>query len=358
MKGKEEYTDKKEVGLDEEVIIAENQESKTVDSIIGAKIIQLKKTMLAEIEAKFSALKELRIEFEKNKDLIQIDLQVKEKSLSERGNDLSLLQDLRETKDLAEKELKNLQLITEEEKNNQVIQLEDRITALKMGNFDVYKNKIKGLEQQVPALELSIKENIQKIPLAEEAIKEVISKLDELEWIGVVVIDASRDKLTKELNKRKLNLETVEKAIKIHKGNLDKCQNAINTGLNKIVQYEELMAQKNKLLLLNPLNHQNIDNKVGITQSNIGEELVILNKEIGELEQKVINNKIKPEDLLSKKNELSNLQEKYIETIDDYINDVKSIIEILNSDVNIENIIEQQAEVFLQGVAVELISEL
>jgi transcription elongation factor len=50
---------------------------------------------------------------------------------------------------------------------------------------------------------------------------------------------------------------------------------------------------------------------------------------------------------------------KYNETIDDYINkDVKSIIEILNSDVNIENIIEQQAEVFLQGVAVELISEL
>ena len=32
--------------------------------------------------------------------------------------------------------------------------------------------------------------------------------------------------------------------------------------------------------------------------------------------------------------------------------------EILNSDVNIENIIEQRAEVFLQGVAVDLLSEL
>ena len=50
---------------------------------------------------------------------------------------------------------------------------------------------------------------------------------------------------------------------------------------------------------------------------------------------------------------------KYNKNINDYLNkDVKSIIEILNSDVNIENIIEQQAEVFLQGVAVELISEL
>jgi hypothetical protein len=52
----EAITDKKEVGLDEEAIIAEKQESKTVDSIIGAKIIQFKKTMLAKIEAKFSAL--------------------------------------------------------------------------------------------------------------------------------------------------------------------------------------------------------------------------------------------------------------------------------------------------------------
>ena len=52
----EAITEKKEVGLDEEAIIAEKQEGKTVDSIIGAKIIQFKKTMLARIQEKFHEL--------------------------------------------------------------------------------------------------------------------------------------------------------------------------------------------------------------------------------------------------------------------------------------------------------------
>ena len=262
-------------------------------------------------------LKELRIEFEKNKNLIQTDLEIQEKSLLEQESDSSLLQNLKDKKDLLEKELENLQSIVDKEKNNkkiktELMQLEEKIAALKIGNLDTYKNKINGFKQQVPTLELAIKENIQKISLAEETIKEAISKLDELEKIGEgLVIDAPRDELTKELNERKSNLEIVEKNVEISKTNLHKCQNAINTGLNKIVQYEELMAQKNKLLLLNPLNHQNIDNKGDIALSKIGGELAILNKTIGELEQKVIHNKIKSEDLLSKKNELSNLQEKY-----------------------------------------------
>ena len=260
-------------------------------------------------------LKNVGIEFEKNKDLIQMDLEIQEKSLSKRESDLFLLKDLIEKKDLAEKELKSLQLIVEEEKNNQkakkeVIQLEERIAALKMGNFDGYKNKINGFKQQVPVLELTFKKSVEECVFAQNDVEEGITKLNELEKIGVdIVIDAPKDELTKELNKRKLNLETVKKNVEISKINLDKCQNAVKTGLNKIAQYEELMDKKDKITMY--INFQNTDNKVDIALSKIGEKLVILNKKIGELEQKVITNKVKPEDLLSKKNELSNLQEKY-----------------------------------------------
>ena len=260
-------------------------------------------------------LKKVEIEFEKNKNLIQIDLKVQEKSLLEHGNDLSLLQDLREKKDLAEKELKNLQLITEEEKNNQkakkeVIQLEERITALKMGNFDGYKNKINTFKQQVLVLELALEESIKKLPLTQKSVDEALNNLANLEKLeNDIDISGSKQELIIELNKRKKNLDTAQENIRTNKENLDKCQNAIKTGLNKIAQYKELVDKKDKITMY--INSQKTENKVDITQSKIGEELVILNKEIGELEQKVINNKIKSEDLLSKKNELSNLQEKY-----------------------------------------------
>jgi len=260
-------------------------------------------------------LKELGIEFEKNNNLIQMDIEIQEKSLTEQESDSSLLQDLRAEKDFVEKKLENLQSIVDKEKNNQkikkeLIQLEGKITDLKIGNIDSYTKKIKGYEQQVPVLELTFKKSVEECVIAQNDVEEGISKLEELEKIGGdIVIDVPKDELTKELNKRKLNLETVKKNVEISKTNLDKCQNAIKTGLNKIDQYKELMDKKDELTMF--INSQNTDNKVDIDLSKIGEELVTLNKKIGELEQKVTNNKIKPEDLLSKKNELSNLQEKY-----------------------------------------------
>jgi len=260
-------------------------------------------------------LKELGIEFEKNNNLIQMDIEIQEKSLPEQESDSSLLQDLRAEKDFVEKKLENLQSIVDKEKNNQkikkeLIQLEGKITDLKIGNIDSYTKKIKGYEQQVPVLELTFKKSVEECVIAQNDVEEGISKLEELEKIGGdIVIDVPKDELTKELNKRKLNLETVKKNVEISKTNLDKCQNAIKTGLNKIDQYKELMDKKDELTMF--INSQNTDNKVDIDLSKIGEELVTLNKKIGELEQKVTNNKIKPEDLLSKKNELSNLQEKY-----------------------------------------------
>jgi len=260
-------------------------------------------------------LKELRIEFEKNKNLIQTDLEIQEKSLLEQESDSSLLQNLKDKKDLLEKELENLQSIVDKEKNNkkiktELMQLEEKITALKIGNLDTYKNKINGFKQQVLVLELALEESIKKLPLTQKSVDEALNNLANLEKLeNDIDISGSKQELIIELNKRKKNVDTAQENIRTNKENLDKCQNAIKTGLNKIAQYKELVDKKDKLTVY--INSQKIDNKVGITQSNIGEELVILNKEIGELEQKVINNKIKPEDLLSKKNELSNLQEKY-----------------------------------------------
>jgi hypothetical protein len=281
-------------------------------------------------------LKKVKVEFEKNKNLIQMDLEIQEKSLLEQESDSSLLQNLKDKKDILEKELENLRSIVDKRQNNEKIkmelmQLDEKITALKIGDINSYTNKINSYKQQVPILELDLEKNIQKLPLAEKTIEEANDKLKELEEIGSgIVIDAPKEELTKELNKRKLNLETVKKNVETSKTNLNKCQNAIKNGLNKIDQYKELMNKKGELTMF--INSENTDNKVDIDLSKISKELLILNKKIGELEHKVTSSKIKPEDLLSKKNELSNLQEKYnlkVESLNINLNKIqKNIIDL------------------------------
>jgi DNA repair exonuclease SbcCD ATPase subunit len=238
-------------------------------------------------------LKKVKVEFEKNKNLIQTDLEIQEKSFLEQESDSSLLQNLKDQKDLLEKELKNLQSIVDKEKNNkkiktELMQLDKKIANLKISDIDSYINKINGYKQQVPTLESDLEKNIQKLFLAEKSVNEALTSLANLEELEKDIdVSGSKQESIIELNKRKKNVDTLQENISSYKEALNKCQNAIKTGLTKIDQYKELMNKKYELTML--INSENTDNeiKINITQPKISEELVILNKKINELEQKL-----------------------------------------------------------------------
>ena len=243
----EAITEKKEVGLDEEAIIAEKQEGKTVDSIIGAKIIQFKKTMLARIQEKFHEL------LKKFQTKVQEDYDNQEHSL-----------------------LKNSQA--------ELNALVDKLKNQAQADYDEMASKKKAELDQEWAERISITQ----ASIAPNSNVTININSEDIAAKKQVEVDSFKEMITAQL-----------------KSELAKIKEQAN---NKIS--EDQVKLKNA------------------TQTKMSE------KE-------------------------KSTAKKYNETIDDYINkDVKSIIEILNSDVNIENIIEQQAEVFLQGVAVELISEL
>ena len=270
------------------------------------------------------AIQRLQIEFEKNKDPIETDLEQQQKSLSEHDSDSSLLHNLREKKDLTEKELKNLQSQIEKGRNNQEKQKElikiekdldkivKKLSKSRPWSLDAYKNKIYDCKEKIFRTKLSLQENAEYASLTENKIKKTIDELDELKKREA---DLARDVLmsqrTKELERYESNLQATKDSIKVYEKNLCTYSKDIGAVETNIKNYEKLINKKNKLLLSNSLSHQNIDTKSDIDLSKITQELVILNKTIGGLEQKVYNNKIIREALLSKANELSNLQVKY-----------------------------------------------